>query len=122
MKKSIKGALLSAFVYPGLGQIKLGYYVRGYSIAAVFTTLLVIITMEIMSQAQSMIDQIIQGDAASNINTIISTASQAPATSGSLLYNIMSILICICWLAATIDAYRLGKTIDYDEHLSKYGL
>jgi hypothetical protein len=48
-------------------------------------------------------------------STILNAATQASANSGSLTYNLLFLLISVCWIIGTVDAYRIGKKKDIEQ-------
>lgn len=53
MQQSVKAALLSGLIFPGVGQISLGYKKRGWSIILVNCILVYLIISNIIQQATS---------------------------------------------------------------------
>lgn len=109
MNNSLKGALLSGLVFPGLGQIILKHYKRG--IALMLTTLVSLIVMaaEGVQQAIAILGKIESGGGAIDIDTIATAAAQASTASGSFTLNSCLLLITLCWFIGVIDAYGIGK-------------
>jgi hypothetical protein len=112
MNNAVKGALLSGLVLPGLGQIVLRQYRRGIVIMlAVFTSLAVIV-VDTVQQALDILEQIeLQGDAI-DMTAISNAAARESVQSGGVTINIFMLLLIVCWIAGTIDAYRIGKRKD----------
>jgi len=111
MKKSIKAALLSGLVFPGLGQFMLKSHKRGTAIVVVVMTCLYLTISEAIEQAHVVLEKLEQSGGAINIETITNATTQASATTesnASLFIN----LIIICWVVAIVDAYITGKTLD----------
>ncbi|PIP07519.1 MAG: hypothetical protein COX51_06420 [Syntrophobacteraceae bacterium CG23_combo_of_CG06-09_8_20_14_all_50_8] len=110
MKKSLKAALISGFVFPGLGQIYLKRYLRGLSIILVSVSALsVIIGMVTMSALKNIAELQKQGpvDMAAASDLLASSSANHAA-----YYYICLLLIVCCWLFSAIDAYRIGKKIE----------
>ncbi|MBU4013362.1 MAG: hypothetical protein KJ550_07840 [Proteobacteria bacterium] len=112
MKKSIKGALLSGLVFPGVGQIVLRHYKSG--IAFVLTTLaaLVLIIMKEVQQALIIVEKIGSIEGVIDMSTISKAAVQATTTNDSLILNLALLVIALCWIISIVDAYRIGKKMD----------
>ena len=51
-----------------------------------------------------------------SMDTIADAVTQASANSGNSTYNIFLFLSGICWITGTIDAYRIGRQIDMEQH------
>jgi hypothetical protein len=112
MKNSVKGALLSGLVFPGLGQVALRHYRRGAVIMlAVLLSLAGIVVMA-LQDAQAILEKIELEGGLIDIDTISDTASRVSSSSGSFSYNLLLLLIAAIWVAGTIDAYRIGRKRD----------
>ena len=113
MKHSIKGALLSGLVFPGVGQLALKRYRRGFALMmAVFIAIFYIIK-HVVDEAYAILGQIQSHSGSIDINAITtSMADQAVANSGRLSDNIAITLITVCWVFGIVDAYIIGKGMD----------
>ncbi len=112
MQKSIKAALLSAFVYPGLGHLSLNHKRRGAIIIVLVTACLVVLISEAVNQAQAVVAQIQTQGNAIDISTITAAANQAAASADSTLSNISFYSIVILWGYSIVDAFLLGKKLE----------
>jgi len=114
MKSAVKGALLSGLVFPGLGQLVLRQYRRGVLIMLAVLISLSVIVIEIVQQALDILEKIeLQGDAI-DITAISNAAARESAQSGSVTVNILMLFVAVCWLAGTVDAYRIGRKQDLE--------
>ncbi|HYQ70416.1 MAG TPA: hypothetical protein VET88_00660 [Gammaproteobacteria bacterium] len=112
MKHAVKGALLSGLVFPGLGQLVLRHYQRGILIMLAVMISLSVIVIKAVRIAQGILEQIeLQGDAI-EITAISDAATRESIQSGSMTLNLLMIFIIVCWIAATLDAYRIGRKLD----------
>jgi len=102
MKNSLKGALLSGLVLPGLGQVLFRHYMRG-----------VVLMFAICA---SLLEKIAADGGEVDISMIATAVNQAATTSDSLLFNALLLLVLICWVLAVVDAYRIGRKIDLSEN------
>jgi TM2 domain-containing membrane protein YozV len=122
MKNSLKGAFWSGLIFPGLGQIVLKHYKRG---AVIMFTVLVSMSVFIVKAVQHGLDILekieLQGGAIS-MSTISNAATQASATSGNLTFNIVLLLVILCWIIGVVDAYRIGKIKDIEEGSARQAL
>ena len=112
MKNSLKGALLSGLVFPGLGQIILKHYKRGLALMLTVSAGLLIIIVKAVQQAVTILEKIEAQGGAIDMNTISKAATQASTTSDSLIFYLALLLIILCWIFSVIDAYRIGKKKD----------
>ena len=111
MKTSIKAALLSGFVFPGLGQMYLRRYVRGLvPMVLVLICLGVLIARVTASALQGLHTMQLQGGNV-DMNAVANLAA-ASSSQGDGYSSLIWLGIAGCWLFAVIDAYRLGKEKD----------
>ncbi|MCE5266033.1 MAG: hypothetical protein LLG97_21190 [Deltaproteobacteria bacterium] len=111
MSKAIKAALLSALVFPGLGQMYLKRYVRGLIPMVVILIGLGVWITDATLRALQELDRIqIQGGFI-NPNAVAARMA-ASSPSGEWYSPLILPLIVICWLYSVIDAYRLGKGME----------
>jgi len=113
MKESTKGALLSALVYPGLGQLVLGAKFSGVLFAVLTTGGLLVIIYRITIRAYRALDQILPaltGDFGDlrKIFTILEQSTY-PGWSGEIF---CLTFVFICWGASIIHAYWVGCRLD----------
>jgi hypothetical protein len=112
VNNAIKGALLSGLVFPGLGQLVLRQYRRGALIMLSVSIGLAVIVIKAVRIAQDILQQIeLQGDPI-DITAIQDAATRETLQSGSITLNLLMVFIIICWLAATLDAFRTGRKLD----------
>jgi hypothetical protein len=114
MKNSMKGALLSGLVFPGLGQIALKHYWRGGALILAVMAGLYIMIATAVQQAYAILDTIEAEGGMPDSNTISQAAAQAAAASDSPMITAVSVLIIVCWIVGIIDAYRIGKQKDLE--------
>ena len=108
MKNSIKGALLSGVVFPGLGQVILKHYKSGIALMLIVSVNMLLIIVKAVQQIGS------EGGTIS-MSTISNAATQASTASESLIFKLLLLLIIFCWIIGTVDAYRIGKKKDIEE-------
>lgn len=109
MKKSIKAALLSAFLFPGIGQL----FLKKYISAALFATSALATTYQLLSKtlenAQQIVAKIQNGEIAPDLSAITESVTQQANNSGVLNADLMSQLLMIIWIVSIVDAYRAGR-------------
>jgi TM2 domain-containing membrane protein YozV len=111
MQTSIKAALLSALIFPGLGQMYLKRYVRGLIPMVLVLTGLGVLIAQATAGALQVLDKIqIQGGGV-DMNALSNLAA-ASSSHGDPYSSLISLGIAGCWVFAVIDAYRLGKEND----------
>jgi TM2 domain-containing membrane protein YozV len=113
MKTSIKAALLSALVFPGLGQMYLKRYVRGMIPMVLVLAGLGVLIVQAAVGALKVLDKMqiqIQGGTV-DMNAVSNLAAGS-STHGDPYSSLITIGIAVCWIFSVIDAYRLGKEKD----------
>jgi TM2 domain-containing membrane protein YozV len=114
MNNAIKGALLSGLVFPGLGQLVLRQYRRGAVIMLAVAISLSVIVVKAIRIAQDILQNVeLQADMI-DMTAITDAATRESLQSGSITLNLLMIFIIVCWIAATADAYRIGRKLDND--------
>ncbi len=115
MKNSLKGAFLSGLIFPGLGQISLKHYKRGIVIMLTVLVGMSVFIVKAVQHALGILEKIESQGGAISISTISNAATQASTTSGNLTFNLVLLLVIICWIIGVVDAYRIGKIKDIEE-------
>ncbi len=121
MNASLKGALWSGLIFPGLGQVVLKRYKRGAVIILTVLVGLSVIVVKAVQHALVILEKIELEGGAIDMSTISKAATQASTISESLIFNLALLLIMFCWIIGTIDAYRIGRKKDIEERLASQG-
>ena len=112
MNNSMKAALLSGLVFPGLGQLVLRQYRRGLVIMLAVLICLSVIVIKAVHYARVILENIeLQGDVI-DMTAISNAATRESLQSGSITLNLLMLFIIVCWVAGTVDAYLIGKKKD----------
>ncbi len=113
MKQSLKGALLSGLVYPGLGQYVLGRKGIGTSYMAVITACIIYIVTRVIKLISVALEQMTQmiEKGSSDIFNPLETAFKSSYGS-SWLDNAVPFVILFCWIGSIIHAYLIGRELD----------
>jgi len=112
MKNSLKAALLSGFIFPGLGHLVVKQFRTGI-ILILTTTIGVIVTIAgAVTTALAILEKIEAEDLPITMETITSAVHQAMASSGNVVLNAGLIFLSLCWIVGVVDAYRVGSSID----------
>lgn len=119
MKNSVKAALLSGLIFPGLGQLKLKHRARGITLMFIVLASLLVIVIRSVQQALAVLENIELVDGEIDIGSILNSVTQESTTFDSLILHLASSLIILCWVIGVIDAYRLGKRRDLEEQKSQ---
>jgi len=115
MNNSLKGALLSGLVFPGLGQVILKHYKSGIALMLIVSVNMLLIIVKAVQQAFIILNKIELEGGVINGSAISKAAAQASTTSESLIFKLLLLLIILCWIIGVVDAYRIGKKKDIEE-------
>ncbi len=115
MNNAMKSVLLSALVFPGLGQIALKRYQRG--VAFVLATLvgLVLVVATATREVARILAAIESEGGVIDQDAMSRAIAEATSWSGNLAFNLFLIAIALSWISAAVDAYRIGKQQDLRE-------
>ncbi len=112
MNRSLKGALLSGLVFPGLGQLVLGVKKRGWLLILAVVFCLGVIVVSATQKALAILEILAEEGKPLNIESISEAAVNASTTSGSNIFNVFFLVLVLCWLFSIVDAYRIGARQD----------
>ncbi|OGV97175.1 MAG: hypothetical protein A2W53_01060 [Nitrospinae bacterium RIFCSPHIGHO2_02_39_11] len=121
MSNSLKAALLSGLVFPGIGQVVLKRYRRGVVLMLIVLACLFIVVAKAVQQAFSVLKQIELAGGTINVDAILNVATQSSTNSDSIVFNSILLLIIVCWILGVVDAYRIGKKRDLEEQSTSQG-
>ena len=116
MKQSIKGALLSGLVYPGSGQLILGRILAGGTFIVLTTIGFGVLIYRIAKRLYLILDRVLPMLVRDDLDFSKLIDSMDQSTYSSWDVELVSfILVVICWVAAAVHAYVVGKQIDNQE-------
>lgn len=108
MDRSSKAALLSALVFPGVGQWYLRRRLRALLFALPALAGAWVFGSHVWALAMSISDQIAAGQVGLDpLDIAARIHQQAAASTGAT--NLAAGVMIACWVAATIDAWLLGR-------------
>ncbi|MBR9729574.1 hypothetical protein ACFOD0_02725 [Shewanella intestini] len=109
MKHAMKAALMSALILPGAGQLWLKQWLAGVGFIAAGLILLEKLTSQVMDEANSVVDQVLNGQIGTDLSSLNAQVSQIndSASSGHL-----GLFFGIIWLVSVIHAYKVGAKRD----------
>ena len=116
MKKSIKAALLSGLIFPGIGHLMLKQHLRGSVLMVSSLIALWAIVNVAYQRALAIVDRINSGDIPFDTGAIAEAVSDPGVSAGSLMENISLLVLIACWLIGIIDSYRLGIAQEKQAH------
>jgi len=113
MKESTKGVLLSALVYPGLGQLALGLKLSGALFAVITSAGLLVVIYRLTIRIDHALDPILSSLADNTLNwrKLIEIVNTSPYHSWGV-EGISLVFLLSCWAAAGVHAYLAGQKID----------
>jgi TM2 domain-containing membrane protein YozV len=114
LKKSLKAALLSGLIFPGVGQFWLKHAVRGIVLVAAVSLSLAIIVVAVSQQALAILEKIESEGSAVDLVAIVNAANASSSADGAV--RIASLLLVSCWVISIIDAYVLGFKKDQEDN------
>ncbi|MGA2781719.1 MAG: DUF5683 domain-containing protein [Smithella sp.] len=120
MKISYKAALLSAFVFPGVGQLYLKKFWRGIVIMLIILTGLGYIILAVAISALSILDDSVVKlqNGATNLQELSNIVGSKMSTTDTYHDAVFYLIVCF-WIFAVIDAYIIGKEKESrDEEIS----
>ena len=109
MTRSIKAALLSGLVFPGIGHMVLKQYLRG-SILILFTLISLSVIVTVAVRRALSIISINGGEIPVESGAITELVSNSISSADNLVVNISLLVVGACWVVSIIDSYRLGIT------------
>lgn len=112
MRQAIKAVLISGLIFPGLGQISVGEKKRGWIIAGITLASFVLLINQALQRASEIVNKLMATNQVPDIEAISKMSEQATQFSNGPLLNTLLIMIFLCWIFGTIDAYRAGNKKD----------
>ena len=108
----MKAALLSAFVFPGVGHFLLKKYIRGAVLAGTAIAGLYLLIAKTVEMALQVTEKIQSGEALLDAATITELVSKQATATETQLLNIAAAVFIISWLVGIVDSYRVGRAQD----------
>ena len=108
MTRSMKAALLSGLIFPGIGHIVLKQYLRGSILMLSALVALSVIVTKAIEQALTIVDRINSGEIPVEAGAITELASIPTSGPDASILNIAALVIGAVWIIAVVDSYRLG--------------
>lgn len=112
MKNTLKGVLLSALVFPGLGQMALKSYRRGAWLMVTVAVALVVMISVAVKQARMLFHQMEAEGGVIDMAAITDAVDRVANTTDSVIINGAFLLIVLLWLFGVVDAFRTGRRRD----------
>ena len=117
MNKPMKAALLSAFVFPGVGHFLLKKYIPGTVLAGTAFAGLYFLIAKTVERALQITEKIQSGEVQLDAATITELVSKQAIGTEAQLLNIAAAVLFISWLIGIVDSYRVGRAQDKNVHV-----
>jgi TM2 domain-containing membrane protein YozV len=117
VKYSIKAALLSGLVFPGVGHLYMGRYLRGVLLAAGAAALSYFIISVALNSAIDIAGKIQGGDVPLNVESISQMVSKA-SQDNEQSTDIATMILFALWAIGIVDSYREGRARDRSKELN----
>lgn len=111
MSRSMKGALLSALLFPGAGQLWLRCYLRGVFLVLSVSACLLLVVKRAGQQALSIVERLEAEGGAVDLAAVVKSASHVPDDPVS---KAASAILLLLWVIAIVDAFLAGRKKDAD--------
>jgi hypothetical protein len=106
MKRAVSAALLSAFVFPGAGQL----YLRRPARACVFLVPALVAAVfffsDMFERASALADQVLAGTLPLDP---VAIAARLDSQGGSLLASVSAIVLLACWVGSIVDSFIVAR-------------
>lgn len=112
MKMANKAALFSLLGLPGAGHVILKRYLRACCFLVPVVACLTYLINAAMTISNLVSEKILNGSVGLDLESIMNAISAASKGAESNWANIASMVIFVCWVVGTVDAYFLGKQED----------
>ena len=107
MKPSIKAALISALVFPGLGHFALKRRARGCCFLVPSVLAILYLLRVAATRANAMLAQIDSGALALDAQAISGQLS-APGPQSTLV-TLATVVLAVCWVGSIVDAFLIKE-------------
>lgn len=109
MKKTHKAILLSALVFPGLGQIILKHYKTAALIMLAVAISFYRILSIALEQANAIVNKVMVQGGVLDMQAIANATTQATSSTDNATFKLYLWIIIACWLISIVDAWISGK-------------
>lgn len=109
MHRSVRAALLSGLVFPGVGQLYLGRYLRACLFLLPALAAALYFSTEVMQPVLAIAREV-QSGALPFDPLAIQMRLEDQGHAASPLVNVAALVMLAAWIGATIDAWFAGKT------------
>lgn len=108
MDRSVNAALISALVFPGAGHLYLRRAARGCLFLLPALLAVLYFLGQVATRASALADQVLAGTLPLD-PALIAARLESQAGPASPLMTISVVVMVVCWIGATVDAYLIGR-------------
>jgi len=112
MRNSVKAALFSGLLFPGLGHFILRKHLRGALLAGISIACLCVLVYTAYEIAQQIVNEMLSGEMPLDAATISAEVTKRTAKGGFLRSDLPTYLFIGCWLVGIVDSWRIGRLLD----------
>ncbi len=112
MKKQTKAALLSTFVFPGVGHFLLKKHIQGAALAGTAFVSLYFLIAKTVEKTLLVFEKIQSGETQLDAATIMDLVSNQTSGTETQLLRLAATALIISWLIGIVDSYRVGRAQD----------
>jgi TM2 domain-containing membrane protein YozV len=109
MKKHTKAALLSTFIFPGVGHFLLKKHIQGALLAGTALAALYFLIAKSVEKTLLVFEKIQSGEVALDAATITELVSNQTTGTETQLLRLATAALIISWLIGIVDSYRVGR-------------
>jgi hypothetical protein len=107
MNRSVSAALLSAFVFPGAGQLFLKRPARACVFLLPALVAVGYFIGQVMARASAIVDQVLAGSLP--LDPALIAARLESQDGGSALMTASVVVMLACWVGSIVDAWLIGR-------------
>lgn len=112
MSNSLKAAIYSALVFPGMGHFYLKKYVQGSVFFGLAAACLYFIMTTVITVSKQVVSQLTIEDLPLDTGKVTELVQQAMAMVDGSAANTAIWVLIVIWLVSTLDAARLGRSVE----------
>jgi len=112
MNKGIKAALLSAFVFPGVGHLLLKKYPMAMLYIGSAMACVYVLISQALENAMALVDKMQSGALSADIDQISQMVNEQVSSQDLMMSNVLTTIFLVVWVVSIVDGYRIGKPID----------
>ncbi len=109
MKKHTKAALLSTFIFPGVGHFLLKKHIQGALLAGTALVALYFLIAKSVEKTLLVFEKIQSGETALDAAAITELVSNQTSGTETQLLRLATAALIISWLIGIADSYRVGR-------------